>query len=162
MQNTTFKNSTQSFSELRHQILIIFVAKCRFTPVLSTYKLLSKSYDAQKLYFEKSLLLLNCFRQIGGFGKAGGMCRCTKSVWIIEISQFPSGKWISFKVLDFPGVSHANTAPIVTKNGDKWVYTMLRLVPDGNCDISIIYTDLVHRDIPICFGNSAILPKSVQ
>ena len=72
MQNATFKNSNRSFSELRHQILIIFGAKCSFTPVLSTYQLLSKSYNKQKLYFEKNWFLLNRFGQNCGVAKAGG------------------------------------------------------------------------------------------
>ena len=70
MQNATFKNSNRSFSELRHQILIIFGAKCSFTPVLSTYQLLSKSYDWQKRYFEKKCLSLNRFEQNCGFSRA--------------------------------------------------------------------------------------------
>ena len=70
IQNAVLKISNRSFSKLRHQILIIFGAKCSFTRVLSTYQLLSKSYDKQKLYFEKNRLLLNRFRQIRGFSKA--------------------------------------------------------------------------------------------
>ena len=70
MQNATFKNSNRPFSELRHQILIIFGAKCSFTPVLSTYQLLSKFYDKQKRYFERNWFLLNRFGQICGFWKA--------------------------------------------------------------------------------------------
>ena len=37
MKNATFGNSTRAFSELREPILIIFGAKCSFTPLLYAY-----------------------------------------------------------------------------------------------------------------------------
>ena len=49
-----------------------------------------------------------------------------------------------FRRLDSHGADQANTAPISTKIAAKRLYTIISLLPGGNCDISIFRPDLVH------------------
>ena len=81
-----------------------------------------------------------------------------RSVWLkwvfdlsVKLLYHCHCKWISFKViwrLDFRGLSQIITAPFATKIRAKLVCILIWLVAEGKCDISIIYTDLVHRHLP--------------